>query len=125
MSPPTEISKRHLLSDALFVDFGRRIAAESAVYSMVVEVCLERLELALEVNCVPEQRVVEEFLPNRADEPFHEGVGPRNVGNRLDLLDSQDPQIRLPTVKLEQRIVVGAEVARQALSRNGAVEQST
>jgi hypothetical protein len=52
-------------------------------------------------------------------------VGPRNVGNRLDLLDSQDPQIRLPTVKLEQRIVVGAEVARQALSRNGAVEQST
>lgn len=96
MSPPTEISKRHLLSDALFVDFGRRIAAESAVYSMVVEVCLERLELALEVNCVPEQRVVEEFLPNRADEPFHEGVGPRNVGNRLDLLDSQDPQIRLP-----------------------------
>ena len=95
------------------------------MYSIVVEVCLERLELALEVNCVPEQRVVEEFLPNRADEPFHEGVGPRNVGNRLDLLDFQDPQIRLPTVKLEQRIVVGAEVARQALSRNGAVEQST
>ena len=45
MSLPTEISTRHLLTDALFVDFGRHIAAESAVHSMVVEVCLERFEL--------------------------------------------------------------------------------
>ena len=52
--------KRHLLTDALFVDFGRRIAAESAVRSMVVEVCLERFELSLDAKAVPELNVIEE-----------------------------------------------------------------
>src|SRR4029450_2082887 len=42
----------------------------------------------------------------------------------LDFIDLQNPKVRCPTVRLEQRIVIGAEVARCAPAMNGGVEHA-
>ena len=49
----------------------------------------------------------------------------RNVGNGLDLLYIEDPEIRQPSVEGKQRIVVGTEVAWKADARYGLVEHPT
>ena len=47
-----------------------------------------------------------------ADQPFHKGMGQRNVGNGFDLGHLQYPQIGLPLPKPKKGIMVGAEVLR-------------
>src|SRR5712691_337851 len=42
----------------------------------------------------------------------------------LDFVDLQNPKIRRPTVRLEQRIMIGTEMSRCAPSMNGAVEHA-
>ena len=44
--------------------------------------------------------------------------------HRLDFVDLKNPQVRLPSVRLEQRIMVGAEIARDALPLNRGVEHA-
>src|SRR5205809_6843023 len=40
----------------------------------------------------------------------------------FDFIDLQNPKVRRPTVRLEQRIVIGAEMSRGAPTMNGDVE---
>ena len=83
-------------------------------------------QFIFQIDSRPEQRVIQTFASNGADEPFHEGMGQRNVGDGLDFCQLQDPQIGLPLVELIKRIVVGAEVLWQpALPSNGPVEHAT
>ena len=42
----------------------------------------------------------------------------------LDFVDLQNPQVRRPTVRLEQRIMIGAEISRGAPTMNGGVEHA-
>src|SRR5437879_4852304 len=42
----------------------------------------------------------------------------------LDFVDLQNPKVRRPPVRLEQRIVIGAEMSRCAPTMNGGVEQA-
>ena len=42
----------------------------------------------------------------------------------LDFVDLQNPKVRRPTVRLEQRIMIGAEMSRCALTMNGGVEHA-
>ena len=48
----------------------------------------------------------------------------RRKGDRFQLVDFKNPQIRFPAMKLEQRVMVEAEVARDSLSGDGVVEHS-
>ena len=68
---------------------------------------------------MPEQHLVETFSPRRADQALHEWVGPRHMRHGLDCVDLQNPQVRRPTVRLEQRIMIGAEMARGAPTMRG------
>ena len=65
-----------------------------------------------------------QVLPsNRADQPFHKGMGPGNVGHGLDLGYFQDSQIGLPLLKPIKGIVVGAKVlGHLALAANRVVK---
>ena len=93
---------------------------------MVVEVGPEIEQLVFEVCRRPEQQVIQALPPQGADQPFHEWMGQRNVGDGLNLLHLQHPQIGLPLVKPIKRIVVGAKVLRRpVLASNGAVEHPT
>jgi hypothetical protein len=42
----------------------------------------------------------------------------------FDFVDLQNPKVRPPTVRLEQRIMIGTEMARCAPIMNGGVEQA-
>ena len=48
----------------------------------------------------------------------------RHVRYRLDFVDLQNPQIRFPAVRLEQRIVICTEMSRRALPMNGDVQHA-
>jgi hypothetical protein len=64
-----EICERCRLSPA---DFFRR--GDCAMHALEIEVVLKSQELAFKVNGVPEQRLVEEFSPDRPDQAFDEGM---------------------------------------------------
>jgi hypothetical protein len=84
---------------------------------------LEIEQLRLQVGRRPEQRAIQELAPNRANQPFHEGMGQRNIRDGFDLGHFQYPQIGLPLPKPIKWIMVGAEVLRHpGLPSNGAVE---
>src|SRR5262249_36813488 len=42
----------------------------------------------------------------------------------LDFVDLENPQVRLPPVRLEERIMIGAEMSRCALTMDGGVEHA-
>jgi len=91
--------------------------------AMMVEVCSEIEQLVFEICRSPEQRAVQVLTSNRADQPFHKGMGQGNVGDGFDLGHLQYPQIGLPLLKPIKGIVVGAEGLRHlALPSDGAVE---
>ena len=48
----------------------------------------------------------------------------RRKRDRFQLVDFKNPQIRFPAMKLEQRIIIGAQVGRDALSGDGMVKHS-
>jgi len=68
--------------------------------------------------------MVEKFSPHRADQALHEGVGQGHIRHGLDFVDLQNPKVRRPTVRLEQRIMIGTELSRCAPIMNGGVEQA-
>jgi hypothetical protein len=63
--------------------------------------------------------------PDGPNEPFDERMRPRNPGHRLHCFHVQNPQIGLPAVELEQRIMIGNEPPWQAFSGIGLVEHAT
>src|SRR5260370_35291038 len=94
--------------------------------AMMVVVVPEIEQFIFQIDSRPEQRVIQTFGSNGANEPFHEGMRQGNVGDSLDFCHLQDPQIGLPWVELIERIMVGAEVLWQpALTSNGAVKHAT
>ena len=121
---PANIVQLRVLSGVPRADAQWCFAAQRSVNALSVVVALEVSELSLKVARVPEQNVVEKLSPSRADQPFNEGMRDRDVGNRFDFVDFQYPQIGLPAMKLEQRIVVGAEISRWALSIKGVIEHA-
>ena len=63
------------LSDFRFTaDLCRRIAFEGSVKTIVVVIHLERVKLSLQIDCVPEQRLVKKLSTNSPDQAFDERV---------------------------------------------------
>jgi len=101
----------------------RGSALQSSVRAMLIEICPEIEQLVFQIRRGPEQRAIQILASNRADQPFHNGIGQRNIGDGFDLGHFQYPQIGLPLRKPIKRILVGAEVlGHPGLPSNGAVE---
>ena len=63
------------LSDLRFTaDLCRRIAFERSVKAVVVVINLESIKLSLQIDCVPEQRLVKKLSTNGPDQAFDEWV---------------------------------------------------
>ena len=63
------------LSDFRFTaDLCRRIASERSVKTVVVIIILERFKLSLQIDRVPEQRLVKKLSTNSPDQAFDEWV---------------------------------------------------
>ena len=102
----------------------RRVALQRRVAAYLVVVGLEVGKFPFKITGIPEQHLVETFSPRRSDQALHEGVGPGHMRHGLDCVDLQNPQVRRPPVRLEQRIMIGAEMARGAPTMHGGVEHA-
>lgn len=87
-------------------------AADSLVRSFAVVVVLETGQFSFQVYDSPEGYVIEILASDRADQALYERVRHWRITNGLYLLDLEDADICLPSVKLQQRVVVGSEVRR-------------
>jgi hypothetical protein len=96
--------------------------AEPSVRAMTVKIALEIKELHLQISGRPEQRLIETFAANRADQAFDEWMRQRHVRHRLDGFHLEDSQIRLSLVESVQRIMVRAEVGRRRLATHRSIE---
>ena len=90
----------------------RRVALQRRVAAYLVVGGLELGKFSVKITGIPEQYMVEKFSPRRPDQVLHEWVGPGHMRHGLDFVDLQNPQVRRPPVRLEQRIMIGAEMAR-------------
>ena len=73
---------------------------------MRIEICPEIEQLVLQIRRGPEQRAIQILASNRADQPFHKGMGQGNIGDGFDFGHLQDPQVGLPLPKPIKWIVV-------------------
>jgi hypothetical protein len=67
-----------------------------------VVVRLELAKLLFQITSIPELHMVKEFSPHRPDQALHEWVGQGHMWHGLDFVDLQNPQVRRPTMRLEQ-----------------------
>jgi len=79
-------------------------------------------ELSLEIARIQEQNVVQILSAAYAYEQPYERVRKRCVRYGLDFFDVDDAQVRLPSVILEKRTIVGTQIARQSLASDDLVE---
>jgi len=63
-----------LPGSGFITDLCRRTAFERSMKTALVVLVLERLKLSLQVDSIPEQRVVKKLTTNSPDQAFHEGV---------------------------------------------------
>jgi hypothetical protein len=83
---------------------------------MVVVVVLEIALFGLQVLARPEERQVQAFPPNSADQSFYERMREWRVRRGFDFLHFEYSKIGLPLVEPEQRIVIRTEVFRSRLT---------
>src|ERR1035437_9614218 len=101
----------------------RRSPFQSSMRAMLVEIGAEIEQFVFQIRRGPEQHAIQILASNRADQPFHKGMGEGNIGNGFDLGHLQYPQMGLPLPKPIKGIMVGAEVlGHPGLPSNGAVE---
>ena len=62
-------------------------------------------QLLFQIASIPEQHMVKEFSPHGPDQALHEWVGQGHMWHGLDFIDIQNPQVRRPTMRLEQGMI--------------------
>ena len=94
-----------------------RPTTQSGADPPLVVVNDESIQLAMKVEAVPEENLVEILAPKGSDEPLDERMRARHEGDGLEFLDIENSQIRSPAMKLEERVVVGTENAWEVAGR--------
>ena len=96
----------------------RRPTAEPGVNAPFIVIGGESIQLAMQVEAVPEEGMVEILAPKGSDEPLDERMRARHERNRLEFLNSEDAQIRPPAMKAEQGVMIGYMDASQLCEIN-------
>ncbi len=76
---------------------------------VVVEI-LKAKQFVLQIASSPKGHEVEVLSPDCPDESLHERMRNRQVGHRLYFGYLEDSKVSPPLMKLEQRIMIAAEV---------------
>ena len=74
--------------------------------ALLIKIDSKLVELALQVDGVPEEYLVEILSPNRANEALNERMRQRHIWNGFDLVDVEDTQVGLPPAKAKQWVIV-------------------
>src|SRR5262245_61634057 len=102
----------------------RRPSGQPAMRAVAVVITLEIEKLHLQIGGRPEQRAVQVFAPDGADQPFNTWMRKRRVRDRLDFMDVQDPKIPLPLAEPIQRVMVRADVGWRSLAARRSIEHA-
>jgi hypothetical protein len=100
----------------------RRYSGETGVTAMLIVEGFIVLELPLEITLAPEPGPVQVLAPDGSNQPLDKGMRSRRIGDGLNLLDLEHPQIRAPAMKAEQGIVVRGKAPGHSLLRDRAIE---
>jgi len=101
---------------------SRRDSGQSGVAAMSVVVSLVAVEFPFKIALVPKQSLIEVLAPYAPDQALDESMRTGCAGNRLELINLKDPQVRLPALKTKQRIVIGGKMFWHGLFRDRAIE---
>ncbi len=101
-----------------------RLAAQSGVDASLVIVVGKSIQLAMEVETVPEESLIEILAPKSADKALDIRVRARHEGDGFKFLDAENSQIRSPAMKSEQRVMIGTEALGKWLTTTGVVEHA-
>ena len=80
---------------------------------LIIVEFFEVMQFSPQVPGAPERYMVEKLSPDRANESFHERVRKRYMGHSLNFGDLEIPEIGLPPMETEQRIIVTADESRR------------
>ena len=75
-----------------------RSTTERGVNAPLVKVDGKSVQLALQVQTIPEEDLIQKLAPHSPDKPLDEGVRARHKGDGLVFLDLQDPEVRPPAM---------------------------
>jgi hypothetical protein len=98
---PGEVMKIRGLTCSRGVSLEGRLATQTGVDAPLVVVGGESIQLAMEVEAIPEEDLVEILAPKGTDQPLDERMRARHEGDALDFLDVENSQIRSPPMKPE------------------------
>ena len=98
---PSEVIKIRQLTCVFPASLQGRSTAESGVNAPLVVIGSELIQLAMQIEAVPEEGVVEILAPKRSDQPLDEWMRARREGDGFEFLDVENSQIRAPAMKLE------------------------
>src|SRR5512143_3043646 len=90
------------------ISLNRRPTTESGVNAPAAVIDGESIQLAMQVEAVPEEGAVEVLAPKGSDQPLDERMRPRHEGDRLQFLDVEDSQIPRPAMKPKQGVMIGS-----------------
>lgn len=87
-------------------------ATKGLMSTCPIVISLKRLQLALQISGAPEWGLIEKLSPYCSNEPLNERMRERDIRNRLDLCNFEDSKISLPSMEVEQRIIIRAQARR-------------
>jgi hypothetical protein len=96
--------------------FARDCLSKRAVDARFIVISSKAIELALPIEPVPEQAVLETFPSDRADKQFDKRVRASHKRDGLYFLELQDAQFGPPAMDAEHWVVVGTQMFRERLA---------
>ena len=102
----------------------RHMPLQRRVAACRIGVNLEVGKRPFQITGIPEWHRVQKCSPHRSDPSFDERMGEGHMRHGLEFVDLQNPRVRPPLVRLEERIRIGAEMPRCALTLDGNVKHA-
>ncbi|MEP7246100.1 MAG: hypothetical protein ABI885_20800 [Gammaproteobacteria bacterium] len=121
---PGEVINIRWLTCGFPASFEWRPTSETGVNAPLVVIGSESIQLAMQVEAVPEEGVVEILAPKGSDQSLDERMRARRKRDGLAFLDVENSQIRPPAMKAEQRVIIGTEARGKRLSAPGLVQHA-
>ena len=121
-SVPLQAGVRHLRPVRFLVG---SVPVEPLVHPLALIIFLEEVQLSLEISGIPKQQMIQIFLPHGPDQSLNKRMRAGYMRHRGYSFYAQNPEIGLPAVELEKRIMVAAEPDGHALTGDGLMEHPT
>ncbi len=91
---------------------------------MIVVVVGKVIQFILQIDFIPEQRLIQILASYCANKSFYIRMRDRRKGNRLHFFNFQDAKIGFPAMKLKERVVICTYTVRNIFLDNDLIEHA-